>query len=121
VVTVSALADFDGQAGGGAAPTCRVDEDDTFASFSNFGADVDLIAPGVCITSTWMGGGYDTISGTSMASPHVAGGAALYAATNPGATPAQVQSALEGAGSSDWDNSDDLDGTKEPLLDVSGF
>jgi subtilisin family serine protease len=121
VVTVSALADFDGQAGGGAAPTCRADEDDTFASFSNYGADVDVIAPGVCITSTWMGGGYDTISGTSMASPHVAGGAALYAATNPGATPAQVQSALESAGSSDWDNSDDLDGTKEPLLDVSGF
>jgi subtilisin family serine protease len=68
-----------------------------------------------------MGGGYDTISGTSMASPHVAGGAALYAATNPGATPAQVQSALQSAGSSDWDNSDDHDSTKEPLLDVSGF
>jgi subtilisin family serine protease len=121
VITVSALADFNGTPGGGGAPTCLSDVDDTIANFSNFGADVDLIAPGVCITSTWMGGGYDTISGTSMASPHVAGGAALYAATNPGATPAQVQSALEGAGSSDWDNSDDLDGTKEPLLDVSGF
>jgi len=121
VITVSALADFDGQAGGGAAPTCREDEDDTFATFSNYGADVDLIAPGVCITSTWMGGGYDTISGTSMASPHVAGGAALHAANNPGATPAQVQEALEGAGSLDWDASDDLDSTQEPLLDVGGF
>ena len=75
----------------------------------------------VAATSTWMGGGYDTISGTSMASPHVAGGAALYAANNPGATPAQVQGALEGAGSLDWDGRDDPDGTKEPLLDVGGF
>jgi subtilisin len=121
VVTVSALADFDGQAGGGAPSTCRADEDDTFASFSNFGDDVDVIAPGVCITSTWMGGGYDTISGTSMAAPHVAGGAALYAATHPSATPAQVKAALIGSGSSDWDASDDPDGTQEPLLDVSTY
>ncbi|GAA1476900.1 subtilisin AprE [Nocardioides aestuarii] len=121
VVTVSALADFDGQPGGGAASTCRADEDDTFASFSNYGDDVDIIAPGVCITSTWMNGGYDTISGTSMAAPHVAGGAALYAATHPSATPAQVQAALESAGSSDWDASDDPDDTKEPLLDVTGW
>ncbi len=87
VVTVSALADFNGLPGGGAASTCRSDVDDTFASFSNFGADVDIIAPGVCINSTWMLGGYNTISGTSMASPHVAGGAALYKATHPTATP----------------------------------
>jgi subtilisin len=121
VITVSALADFDGQPGGGADSTCRSDEDDTFAEFSNYGADVDIIAPGVCIESTWMLGGYNTISGTSMASPHVAGGAALYAATNPGASPAQVKSALLSAGTSDWDAGDDPDGTKEPLLDVSGF
>ncbi len=121
VVTVSALADFDGQAGGGAPSTCRADEDDTFASFSNFGEDVDIIAPGVCITSTWMNGGYDTISGTSMAAPHVAGGAALYAATHPAASPAQVKTALVGSGTSDWDSSDDPDGTKEPLLDVSSY
>jgi subtilisin len=121
VITVSALADFNGQPGGGAASTCRSDVDDTFANFSNYGADVDLIAPGTCIHSTWMNGGYDTISGTSMASPHVAGGAALYLANNPGATPAQVQSALESAGSSDWNATDDPDSTKEPLLDVTGF
>ena len=121
VVTVSALADFDGQAGGGAPSTCRADEDDTFASFSNFGEDVDLIAPGVCITSTWMNGGYDTISGTSMAAPHVAGGAALYAATHPAASPAQVKAALVGSGTSDWNAGDDPDGTKEPLLDVSSY
>jgi subtilisin family serine protease len=121
VVTVSALADFDGQPGGGAASTCRADEDDTFASFSNYGADVDIIAPGVCIYSTSMLGGYATLSGTSMASPHVAGGAALYAATNPGATPAQVKSALQSSGTTDWDSSDDPDGVQERLLNVATY
>jgi subtilisin len=121
VITVSALADFNGLAGGGAPATCRSDVDDTFASFSNYGTDVDLIAPGVCIESAWKGGGYKTISGTSMASPHVAGGAALYLAGNPAASPAQVQSALQAAGTTDWDNADDRDSTKERLLDVSTF
>lgn len=121
VITVSALADFDGEPGGNGEPTCRDDEDDTFANFSNFGDDVDLIAPGVCILSTWKNGDYNTISGTSMASPHVAGAAALYKASNPGASPTQVENALENAGSFDWDNSDDGDNTQEPLLDVQDF
>ena len=121
VVTVSALADFDGQPGGGAPSTCRSDQDDTFASFSNYGSDVDVIAPGVCIDSTSMQGGYATLSGTSMASPHVAGGAALYAATHPGATPTQVQDALQASGSTGWNDVDDPDNTKEPLLDVSTY
>ncbi|HEX4977991.1 MAG TPA: S8 family serine peptidase [Nocardioides sp.] len=121
VITVSALADFNGQPGGGAASTCRSDQDDTFASFSNYGADVDIIAPGVCIYSTSMLGGYATLSGTSMASPHVAGGAALYAATHPGATPAQVKSALQSSGTTDWNNADDKDGTKERLLNVATY
>jgi subtilisin len=121
VITVSALADFNGKSGGGAAPTCRSDEDDTFANFSNFGADVDLIAPGVCINSTWKGGGYNTISGTSMASPHVAGAAALYKAGSPGASPAQVKTALENAGNLDWSNGDDPDGIKEKLVNVDAF
>ncbi|MDQ3973113.1 MAG: S8 family serine peptidase [Actinomycetota bacterium] len=82
VIAVSAMADFDGSAGGAAAATCRSDVDDTFADFSNFGSVVDLAAPGVCITSTWLSGGYNTISGTSMASPHGAGAAALYVVEN---------------------------------------
>ncbi|MFC6287012.1 S8 family serine peptidase [Nocardioides sp. GCM10027113] len=121
VITVSALADFNGQPGGGAAPTCRTDVDDTFADFSNYGADVDLIAPGVCINSTWKGGGYSSISGTSMASPHVAGAAALYLAGNPAASPSQVRSALQSAGSLDWNAVDDKDAVKERLLDASTF
>jgi subtilisin family serine protease len=122
VITVSALADFNGQPGGGAAATCRADVDDTFADFSNYGADVDIIAPGVCIQSTWKGGGYNTISGTSMASPHVAGGAALYKATHPTASPAAVKSALQAAGTTNWTwPSQDPDGVQEKLLNVAAI
>jgi subtilisin family serine protease len=121
VITVSALADFDGRPGGEADATCRPDEDDTLADFSNYGEDVDLIAPGVCIYSTWNGGGYNTISGTSMASPHVAGAAALYKSTHPEAPPAEVEAALQEAGTSSWDSDDDKDEVKEPLVDVAGF
>jgi subtilisin family serine protease len=120
VITVSALADFNGQPGGGAPATCRADEDDTFANFSSFGADVDLIAPGVCILSTYPGG-FNTLSGTSMASPHVAGAAALYKSTHPGATPAQVRTALRSAGNLNWNDADDPDPTKEPLLNVDAL
>ncbi|MFS8104478.1 S8 family peptidase [Lentzea alba] len=121
VITVSALADFNGRAGGGAASTCRADVDDTFADFSNYGADVDVIAPGVCIQSTWKNGGYNTISGTSMASPHVAGAAALYKSTHPSASPAAVKSALRSAGNSNWNTATDPDSTHEPLLNVATF
>jgi subtilisin len=121
VITVSALADFNGQPGGGAAPTCRSDVDDTRADFSNFGADVDIMAPGVCILSTSRGTGFATLSGTSMASPHVAGAAALYKSTHPNDTPAQVKSALQAAGNLNWNNSDDRDGIKERLLNVDAL
>jgi subtilisin len=121
VITVSALADFDGLPGGLGSPTCRSDVDDTFVDFSNFGADVDLIAPGVCILSTYKRGGYATISGTSMAAPHVAGAAALYEATHPGASPAQVKTALQVAGNLNWNDVDDPDPTKERLVNVDAF
>ena len=121
VITVSALTDFDGEPGGYGSATCRSDQDDTFADFSNYGSGVDLIAPGVCILSTWKDGGYETETGTSMASPHVAGAAALYVASHPNATPSEVKSALQSAGSTDWDNGDDGDNTQEKLLDVRGF
>jgi subtilisin family serine protease len=121
VITVSSLADFNGRSGGGAAATCRSDTDDTLANSSNYGSDVDLIAPGVCIYSTYLGGGYRTLSGTSMASPHVAGAAALYRATHPGASPSQVKSALRSAGNLNWNNVDDPDGIKERLLNVDAL
>jgi subtilisin family serine protease len=67
---------------------------DAKASFSNYGSCVELYAPGQNITSTWIGGtsATNTISGTSMASPHVAGVAALYLGSNPGAAPSTVNS-----------------------------
>lgn len=119
VITVSALADFDGQPGGSGSPTCRTDVDDTFADFSNYGQTVDLIAPGVCIKSTWNNGGYNTISGTSMATPHVTGAAALYLSAHPGAAPAKVRDDLRLMGNAGWSVVGDPDGVQEPLLEVT--
>ncbi|KUO04473.1 S8 family serine peptidase [Streptomyces caeruleatus] len=72
---------------------------DARASYSNYGSVLDLFAPGSSITSAWNSGdsATNTISGTSMASPHVAGAAALYLADHPSATPSDVASALTSA------------------------
>jgi len=70
---------------------------DTRASFSNFGTCVDLFAPGVSITSTWHRPGTaatNTISGTSMACPHVTGVAALYLQKDPAMTPDELEATM---------------------------
>ena len=77
-----------------------VDQSDTRAFFSNYGSCVDIFAPGVNVTSAANTGGFVTFSGTSMASPHVAGAAARYLSAHPAATPGQVATALLGAATS---------------------
>lgn len=72
VITVSALSDSNG----------TQDSADTWAYFSNFGSEVDIIAPGVNILSTSIGGKTSSLSGTSFSSPHVAGTVALYISKN---------------------------------------
>ncbi len=125
VLSVSALADFDGIPGGLGGPTCRADQDDTLADFSNWGPEVDVAAPGACILSTYPleEGEYGIISGTSMASPHAAGALALLAsASNPNsaADVYALYAGVTGAGNYIWtdDSGDDI---QEPLLDVTGF
>ena len=99
-ITVSALADSDGIFGF-REPNTTAGPDDTPATFSNFGADVDISAPGGDVHSTYPTNfagspGYAVMSGCSMATPHVAGAAALYLATHHGASPATVRGHLLG-------------------------
>jgi subtilisin family serine protease len=128
VITVSAIADYNGRGGGGAAATTSYGADDTFASFSNYGTGdngVDLCAPGVDILSTYRNSGYRRQSGTSMAAPLVAGAAALRIATS-GGSPADVKSAVLAAARPASDagfgySGGSKDGTDEPVLYAGGF
>ncbi|MGA5194246.1 S8 family peptidase [Streptomyces exfoliatus] len=95
-------------------------KDDEQSDFSNFGAVVDLYAPGSDVTSAWNDSdtGTKTISGTSMAAPHVAGAAALYLAANTSATPADISAALTGAATADAIKNPSV-GTANKLLKVA--
>lgn len=79
-----------------------IDIDDNRASFSNYGSVVDIFAPGVNILSSWIGSNSatNTISGTSMACPHVAGLAAYLIALEGLSTPAAVQARIKALGTS---------------------
>jgi len=139
VISVSALTDFDGAPGGSAGcaflwELFAVECDDSFAFFSNFGTSVDVIAPGVAVNSTWKDGGYSSSSGTSMATPHVSGIAALMKAIDHDLTTADVVEFIRRSGecpNGAWADADatpgcagqglwadDPDSTPEPLVNA---
>ena len=129
VISVSAMGDSDGKCGG-KGPSTGYGSDDTLTTFSNYGSVVDLAAPGAKIYSTYKGNTYATMSGTSMASPHVAGAAALYLQNNPDASPLAVKNALANQGSKVNTSCDgngygyftgDKDQSREPLLYVRNY
>jgi subtilisin family serine protease len=118
-IAVSALADSDGVSGAlGSPPSCEPRaEDDHLAFFSNFGPVVDIAAPGVCISSTFIGGQYATVSGTSFSAPLVSGAAALVYAVDTAATPTSVRATLLRAAES-GPVPGDPDNSPEPVLSV---
>jgi len=123
-LAVSAIVDTDGIPGGLGPPSEGYD--DTRAPFSNFGLAVDMAAPGVPILSTYPGG-YQTLGGTSMAAPHVAGAVARFAldgyagsASGPDVVAAMLQAGLAVAQDSPCGFSGDYDGFPEPLLSLRG-
>jgi aqualysin 1 len=103
----------------GVTTTAATDSSDKEASWSNYGSCVDIWAPGVSILSTRKGGGTTTMSGTSMASPHVGGGGALYLSSNTSASPTAVESALKSAATTTPNKS--KDGRTITRLYVGGF
>jgi Subtilase family len=130
VLTVSAMGDSDGKCGGTGPPLAlkwsnQTVPDDSFAWFSNYGPSVKVAAPGVNIFSTWKDNGYGVDSGTSMAAPYVSGAAALFKSESAAATPSQIKTTIEAAGSGPNTVCNggprgyfigDSDGIHEPLL-----
>jgi len=92
----------------GVMTVAATDAADKEASWSNYGPCVDIWGPGVNILSTRRGGGTETMSGTSMASPHAAGSAAVYLSNSPNALPADVEVALKAAAQLTGTQSKDL-------------
>jgi hypothetical protein len=113
VITVAAINDFDGEGGGQGSATCRGGgRDDRFGSYSRYGPDVDIVAPGTCVRSTAVSaGGTATrvLTGTSMATPHVSGAVARYLALHPGTSPLQMRRLVRAAGRLDWFSASDPD------------
>lgn len=99
--TASYPSNYDTTAGAGydsVIAVAAIDKAGALASFSQYGkTTVDIGAPGVAITSSVPYNTYSSYNGTSMATPHVTGGAALYASTHPGATAAQIRAAILGS------------------------
>ncbi|MEW5803162.1 MAG: S8 family peptidase [bacterium] len=141
VSAVSAMADFDGHPGGSGGDVGN-ESDDTLATFSNFsnsvimgnpvvssGAAIDFAAPGVDIYSTYKGGGYKTLSGTSMACPHAVGCISLYIARHGRAHSASEVAAIRQAlidqseSQSAWGpmNTKDPDRNREGLVDAEAI
>ncbi len=103
----------------GVMTVAATDMDEQEAGFSNYGNCVDIWAPGVSILSTKLGGGTQVLSGTSMASPHVAGAAALFLSSHPTATPAQIEQAIKDSAVQTGTQS--KDGRAITRLHVGGF
>jgi subtilisin family serine protease len=122
VITVSGIVDSDGQPGGlGGPDLCLHEPDDTFASFSNYGAPVDIAAPAVCVSSTYPEPDAIAVdSGTSFAAPFVSGAAALVRARHHRLSPQAVEAIIK-ATASPGPIVGDPDAFHEGVLNVAGY
>ncbi len=103
----------------GVTTVAATDSSNREASWSNYGSCVDIWAPGVSILSTRLGGGTTTMSGTSMASPHVAGTGARYLSPRAGSSAATVESALKSSATTPGTRS--KNGALIKLVNASGY